>query len=98
MSESDVVSTCSNAVSYGVTCSKRRKRRMITDGIALGDISPSRFLIKNKQTNKQKSKQTNKKSKQTNKQNQIGATGSSSEVPIFISNNATSLGGFSSSS
>merc|ERR1712099_1976 len=31
----------SNAVSYGVTCSKRRKRRMITDGIALGDISPS---------------------------------------------------------
>merc|ERR1719507_2229861 len=32
----------SNAVSYGVTCSKRRKRRMITDGTALGDISPSR--------------------------------------------------------
>merc|ERR1719192_274447 len=32
----------SNAVSYGVTCSKRRKRRMITDGTALGDITPSR--------------------------------------------------------
>merc|ERR1711997_467962 len=32
----------SNAVSYGVTCSKRRKRRMITDGTALADISPSR--------------------------------------------------------
>merc|ERR1712158_326564 len=31
----------SNAVSYGVTCAKR-KRRMITDGLALGDISPSR--------------------------------------------------------
>merc|ERR1712110_1130039 len=30
----------SNAVSYGVTCAKR-KRRMITDGLALGDISPS---------------------------------------------------------
>merc|ERR1711862_832157 len=31
----------SNAVSYGVTCSKRRKRRMITDGTAIGEISPS---------------------------------------------------------
>ena len=34
----------SNAVSYGVTCAKR-KRRMITDGLALGDISPSRSLL-----------------------------------------------------
>ena len=34
----------SNAVSYGVTCAKR-KRRMITDGLALGDISPSRSFL-----------------------------------------------------
>ena len=38
-----IIGPCSNAVSYGVTCAKRRKRRMITDGTALGDVTPSRF-------------------------------------------------------